>query len=289
MSQASLFDRVKSWLLYPLPHLWLSRCAFALTRLHLPPVHTALIRFYIRLFDVDMQAAEQPDPGEYQNISHFFTRSLKPGLRPIDPDPKTILSPVDGTVSQCGYIEKDQLLQAKGKQYSLSSLLGDEELATAFMNGRFTTLYLSPRDYHRVHMPVTGTLREMITIPGRLFSVAAHTTRAINNLFTRNERLVMIFDTDTGPMALIMVGALFVGGIETVWHGVVTPPHTGKLRHYQYEQAEHPIHLEKGAELGRFNMGSTVILLYGAEHIEWLAEHQPDAAIRMGQVIGHKK
>lgn len=283
--RAGLSDHLKSWALYPLPHHLLSRLVLALTRLECPRLVPAAIRLFSRHFQVNLDEAREPDPAAYPSFNAFFTRALKPGARPLDEAGDGILSPADGTVSQCGAIEAGRLFQAKGRDYSLLELLGgDADRAALFEGGSFNTIYLSPRDYHRVHMPLEGTLRETVHVPGRLFSVAPHTVRTIPRLFARNERLICLFDTEHGPMAVILVGAIFVACIETVWTGVATPPHTGRIR------AETPpdhVQLARGAELGRFNMGSTVILLFGRDRARWEPACEAGAAIRMGQRIGH--
>ena len=281
---ASLLDHLKSWALYPLPHHLLSRLVLALTRLECPRLVPPAIRLFSRHFGVDLNEAEQADPAAYTSFNAFFTRALKPGARSVDAAETSIVSPADGTVSQCGPIQAGRLFQAKGRDYSLLELLGgDEERAAAFEDGSFSTLYLSPRDYHRVHMPLDGTLRETVYVPGRLFSVAPHTVRTVPRLFARNERLVCRFDTDHGPMAVILVGAIFVACIETIWTGVATPPHTNRIR---VEPPPDQVHLAKGAELGRFNMGSTVILLFGKDRARWEPACGAGQAVRMGQRIG---
>ena len=281
---AGLLDYLKSWALYPLPHHLLSRLVLALTRLECPRLVPPAIRQFSRHFGVDLNEAEQPDPAAYTSFNAFFTRALRPGARPVDAAETSIVSPADGTVSQCGPIQGDALFQAKGRDYSLLELLGgDAERAAPFEDGSFSTIYLSPRDYHRVHMPLDGTLRETVYVPGRLFSVAPHTVRTVPRLFARNERLVCRFDTDHGPMAVILVGAIFVACIETIWTGVATPPHTGRIR---AETPHDHLHLTKGAELGRFNMGSTVILLFGKGRTRWEPACGAGQPVRMGQRIG---
>lgn len=280
---AGLGDYLKSWPLYPLPHHALSRLMLALTRVQSRTLVPPAIRQFSRHFKVDLDEALAPEPAAYDSFNAFFTRALKDGARPIDTDPGTIVSPADGAVSQLGPITDDRVFQAKGRDYSLLELLGgDAERAQLFSGGDFATIYLSPRDYHRVHMPLAGTLRETVYIPGRLFSVAPHTVRAVPQLFARNERLVCLFDTELGPVAMILVGAIFVACIETVWSGVVTPPHGRSIR---VETAAQTVALSKGAEMGRFNMGSTVILLFGKERLQWHAHCQAQASLRMGQAI----
>jgi phosphatidylserine decarboxylase len=284
MRSASLLDQLKSWALYPLPHHLLSRLVLALTRIESARLVPPAIRLFSRHFQVNLEEALEADPVAYPSFNAFFTRALQPDARPLDTASDSILSPADGTVSQCGAIDAGALFQAKGRDYSLLELLGgDEERAADFADGSFSTIYLSPRDYHRVHMPLDGALRETVYVPGRLFSVAPHTVRSVPRLFARNERLIAIFDSDHGPMAVILVGAIFVACIETIWTGVATPPHTNRIR------AETPpdlVRLARGAELGRFNMGSTVILLFGKDRARWEPACSAGAPVRMGQRIG---
>ena len=250
---------------------------------------TPLIKLFIRHFKVDMADAEAPAAEDYTDFNHFFTRALKATARPYPDDPQLIVSPVDGWVSQAGVITAGRLLQAKGRDYSLASLLGgNTEQLALFRNGKFTTLYLSPRDYHRIHMPCPGRLLETTYIPGRLFSVAPHTTRAIPGLFTRNERLVCLFETPVGPMAMILVGAIFVSCTETVWSGVVNPEMGMSLQTKTFKQAGNQlVELQRGEEMGRFNMGSTVILLYGPDTVSWVDSLQAGQSLQLGQMIAH--
>ncbi len=230
-----------------------------------------------------MSEALDAEPANYASFNAFFTRALKPEVRTIDKDAGVLCCPVDGCISQLGKVHGDRLIQAKGRDYRLIDLLGNNsELANTFAHGEFATLYLSPRDYHRIHMPFDATLKYMSYIPGRLFSVAPYTTRLIPNLFARNERVVTVFNSDVGPLALILVGAINVAAIETVWHGLVTPPHRNKISEYSY--TDQNIHLLKGQEMGRFNMGSTVILLT-ANPLNWPTTSQPGSAVRLGQKL----
>lgn len=285
---ASFLDRLKSWPLVLLPHQLLSRVVRAVTRWRVTWFKNALINGFIHLFNVDMDDAVAPDAGSYVNFNDFFTRPLKPSARPFPEGADVIISPVDGRVSQAGRISGERLIQAKGRDYTLEALLGgNTEPMVQFANGAFVTLYLSPRDYHRIHMPCPGRLLETTYIPGRLFSVAPHTVRAIPGLFTRNERLVCLFDTSLGPMALIMVGAIFVSCMETVWGGVANPRMGLKLEQTRFEQAgAQSIVLERGDEMGRFNMGSTVILLFAEDRMNWSEILQTGTPVRLGQVIG---
>jgi len=284
---ASLLDQLKSWPLVLLPHQLLSRLVRKVTRWQTGWFKTGMIRLFIRHFNVDMNDAEASEAEDYTDFNHFFTRALKPTARPLPGDSRAITSPVDGYVSQAGDLAAGRLVQAKGRDYSLMDLLGgNSEQAALFRNGKFATLYLSPRDYHRIHMPCVGRLLETTYIPGRLFSVAPHTTRAIPGLFTRNERLVCLFETLAGPMALIMVGAIFVSCMETVWSGVVNPRMAMSLQKTVInEPGDQAVELQRGEEMGRFNMGSTVILLYGPGMIDWVDSLQAGALIRMGQMI----
>lgn len=277
-----LISRLKSGLLYLLPHRLISRTTYTLTRSR-TPLTRIFIRFFIHHYGVNMHEAVQHKPEAYEHFNAFFTRPLKPELRPINYNHDTIISPVDGAISQIGAIRGDLIFQAKGHHYSLGELLGgDHALAEEFADGHFVTLYLAPRDYHRIHAPYGGRLLSMKHIPGRLFSVAPYTTRTIPRLFARNERLITFFATDIGKLAVIMVGAINVGSIETVWHGQITPPYGQRVCHYDY--AEHSVTLQKGEELGRFNMGSTVILLTG-KNLSWCKELTENSRVKFGQPI----
>ncbi|NOZ52341.1 MAG: phosphatidylserine decarboxylase [Gammaproteobacteria bacterium] len=262
-------------------------------------VKNNFIRWFVKHYNVDMSLAQCEDPTAFRHFNDFFTRPLKTEARPICNNPQKIVCPVDGTVSQIGRINNSAIFQAKGRYFTLHELLARQDTwVDKFINGSFSTLYLSPKDYHRIHMPFDGTLRQMTYIPGKLFSVNAATARAVPRLFARNERVVCFFDTAIGPMAIILVGALFVGSMETVWHGLVTPPHGKSISHWYYNQqhnsqAESDMnsnqpqhqHLKKGAEMGRFNMGSTVILLFGPEVIQWESAIQPESTIQMGSEL----
>lgn len=268
-----------------LPHHPLSRLAQHVTRCENSLFKDALIRSFIKLYGVDMTQAQEPDPGAYASFNAFFTRALKPEARPLAQGEKTLLCPADGAVSQLGRIEDDALFQAKGMDYSATELLGgDADKAAAFRNGHFATIYLSPRDYHRLHMPLGGRLREMIHVPGRLFSVNNATVNQVPRLFARNERVVCLFETEAGPMALVLVGAIFVASIETVWHGVVTPPTRQETQGWDYSEAS--LWLDPGAEMGRFNMGSTIISLFGEHAVSWDATLAAGTPVRMGQRLG---
>lgn len=281
-----LRDRLLLALLRRLPQHVLSAAMHRLARWRWPPAKKALIRFVVRRYGIDTSEAAEPDLDGYPSFNAFFTRALRPDARPFDPTPGALLCPVDGRISQIGRIRADRLLQAKGVDYSLRELLaGDAELARDFVDGHFATLYLSPRDYHRVHQPADGALRRMDFVPGDLFSVNATSVLLLPGLFTRNERVVCVFDGARGPFAVILVGAIFVGSMETVWHGEVRARTPGGVDRWDYA-GEPPIRLEAGAELGRFNMGSTVILLFPPGTVAWHDELQAGAAVRLGQGLG---
>ncbi len=270
---------------YLLPQHLLSRSMGLLTRSQNRLWKNLFIKWFVWHYRVDMSEAEQPDPIAYPSFNRFFTRALKGGVRPMPDDPAAIVSPADGMVSQIGELTDGEIIQAKGKTYGVAELLGgDARQAEAFRGGRFATVYLSPRDYHRLHMPIAGRLEAMVHVPGRLFSVNAATAAVIPNLFARNERVIAFFETEAGPMALVLVGALCVASIETVWHGVVTPPKGRRIRTWRY-RGDAPS-LQRGEEMGRFNMGSTVIVLFGEQRIEWSDQLAPGAAIRIGRAIG---
>ena len=270
---------------YPLPHHPLSRLMGRLTHCRNPAFKNFFIRSITRAYNVNLDEALEPDINAYGCFNEFFTRPLKPGARPLTQTADAIACPADGFVSQLGDIHEGQILQAKGMDYRVDTLLGgDAKRAAPFMGGKFATIYLSPRDYHRLHMPLAGTLREMIHVPGRLFSVNDATARGVPNLFARNERVIALFDTEAGPMALILVGAIFVASIETVWHGVVTPPTSSQVQTWNYDTQS--VQLARGAEMGRFNMGSTIIVLFGKDAIDWSDALQPGTVTRMGEAIG---
>ncbi|OBS10446.1 phosphatidylserine decarboxylase [Acidihalobacter prosperus] len=283
-----LINYLKSWPLYLLPHHALSRVIYALTRIR-SPLAAPVIRWFVRAYSVDLAEAEYPRPREYPSFNAFFTRALRADARPIDTAPEAVVSPVDGTVSAAGAIDAERIFQAKGRDYSLVELLAGEAHADDYRGGRFATLYLSPRDYHRIHMPIDGTLRHMTYIPGRLFSVAPHTVATIPRLFARNERVVAHFDTPAGPMAVVMVGAINVAAIETVWAGLVTPPAGRHVCELSYPvEGETAVRLRRGEELGRFNMGSTVILLFGADGVAWSDNLASGQTVRMGRMIARR-
>jgi len=285
-ARPSWLDHCKAWPQRLLPHHLLSRGMHALTRSRNPLLRRSLIRFFLHRFQIDLSQAENQDPTKFRTFNEFFTRALREDARPLCMDDDVLLSPVDAAVSQYGKLNEDAILQAKGKEFDLVGLLGgDESRAAPFRNGHFVTLYLSPRDYHRIHMPLSGSLREMVYVPGRLFSVSPATTRSLPELFARNEHVALIFETEIGPMAMVLVGALFVGSIETVWAGEVTPPPGRRIRSWRYEGSARPEPFAAGAEVGRFNMGSTVILLTPPETVSWDACVSCEQKLVMGQRI----
>ncbi|MFP4273210.1 MAG: archaetidylserine decarboxylase [Halothiobacillaceae bacterium] len=269
---------------YVLPHHLISRVVLAMTRWRVPLVPW-MIRRFVSIFGVNLDEAEQSDPAAYPSFNEFFTRALRPGVRPMpvfDPEDRVLLSPVDGRISQLGSIGHGRVLQAKGRHYSLVELLGgDLDVAEPFLHGQFVTIYLSPSDYHRVHMPCAGRLKQMIHVPGRLFSVSDLTVRSVDRIFTRNERVVTVWDTPHGPMAMVLVGAINVGAIETVWSGLVTPPRGRLVSGWSYGgDTGIEVNLQAGQEMGRFNLGSTVILITPPGH-EWHERWQAGGRIRL--------
>ncbi len=285
-SSLSWSEQLMGWLFTILPHHLISRVVFRLTRIKSPKV-TSVIHWFIKTFKVDMSDAVIQDISSFPTFNEFFVRTLKAESRPIAAGENELASPVDGTVSQSGDIMNDHLFQAKGHFYSVEDLLGgDALLAKLFEGGRFSTIYLAPYNYHRIHMPLAGRLKKMIHVPGRLFSVAQWTVRVIPRLFARNERVVCIFSTPSGPMAMILVGAINVAAIETVWAGLVTPPKGKSISEYDYDHTEKDF--AKGEEMGRFNMGSTVILLT-TDKVEWSQFLKPGQTLKMGELIGQFK
>ncbi len=271
------------WLL---PHHLLSAGMYALTRVRWRPFKDFLIRRFVRLYGVDMGEAAESDTRAYPHFNAFFTRRLRADARPLATEPTAVLGPADGVLSQAGSLDAGRLLQAKGVNYDLTDLLGGErQWARRFEGGLFATVYLSPRDYHRVHMPMEGRLKRMLHVPGRLFSVSPLTTALVPGLFTRNERVVCLFETAVGPMAVILVGAVFVGGIDTVWAGCVAPAGR-RVSRWNYAEPLPAVTLERGAELGRFNMGSTVILLFPPGRVRWDPDLRPGRRLRMGEALG---
>ena len=268
-------------LTYALPHRWLSALARRLAYSRRPALKQWLIDTVTRRFGVDLTEAAQSDPRAYESFNAFFTRALKPGVRVPDPDPHALLMPADGRISQCGPIRAGCIFQAKGQSFTAAQLLGDEAAAEPFHDGMFATVYLSPKDYHRVHMPWTGKLRETVHVPGRLFSVGPDAVRNVPGVFARNERLVCHFDTDIGPMAVVMVGALLVSGVETVWSGIEIPPYGGPITIKDYRGGQ--VVVERFAEMARFNYGSTVIVLLPKGVAALAPGLSAESAVRLGE------
>lgn len=244
---------------------------------------TALIRWFIGKYQVNMAEAANPDPAAYATFNEFFTRALKDGVRPLAVAP--FVCPVDGAISQFGAIDKDQIFQAKGHHYSTTALVGgDAALAAQFDKGAFATIYLSPRDYHRIHMPCDGVLRRMVYVPGDLFSVNPTTARGVPGLFARNERVVCVFDSDHGPFVLTLVGATVVGSMATVWHGVVNPPRLPQITEWHYDDGK--VALRQGEEMGRFLLGSTVVLLFRQSALNFSSQWAPAKPVQLGEEMG---
>jgi phosphatidylserine decarboxylase len=289
-----LRDRLFVAMQHMLPQHFLSRLVLKLTRIRLRPVKNLLIRNFVRSFRPNMSEAAQPNPLLYPSFNAFFTRSLCHGARPIDIDPSVLTCPVDGTISQIGRLDGSRILQAKGHDYTLESLFdGSPEWAARFTGGTFATLYLAPYNYHRIHMPLAGTLRSAWYVPGSLYSVNAVTASAVAGLFAKNERVVCVFedertvglDRPPSAFAMVLVGALFVGSIATVWHGDVTPRSPRRRVDLPLDASRVPLRLGKGAEMGRFNMGSTVILLTQPDMIDWLPKFVPGTKIEVGRML----
>lgn len=277
-------QRAFVWLQRILPTLWLSKLAHHVTRSQRPWLKHQLITRFMKHFGISLAEARLRNADAYLSFNHFFTRALVPSARPLDPALHALVSPVDGTVSEAGPIQQGRLIQAKGIRYSAAELLGVDAVGLGtFLGGEFATLYLSPSDYHRIHMPMDGKLMAIHFEPGRLFSVNPTTVAGIPGVFNRNERLALFFDTAVGPLALVLVGAIFVGSIETRWTGVVTPPHGQRA---WKKTMQTPLEVRKGEEIGRFNMGSTVILLSGAGAVDWTDQLTPGTSVRMGQRVG---
>lgn len=268
---------------YLLPKKFLTQLAGAFARSTSGAVTTWAITRFVAKYGVNMSEAANPDVKSYASFNDFFTRALKPGARPLAK--ATFVCPVDGAISQFGPIEGDQLFQAKGHHYSTRALVGgDATLAERFVDGHFATIYLSPKDYHRIHMPIEGTLTRMIYVPGDLFSVNPATAQAVPGLFARNERVVCVFDTARGPFVLALVGATIVGSMATAWHGVVNPPRTSDVREWTYAPGQ--VALKQGDEVGRFLLGSTVVMLWPRDTICFEENWTPTGAVRMGEAMG---
>ena len=276
-------DRLAVLPQYLLPKKLVTQLAGRFASAELGGVTQAAISRFVAHYGVDMSEAAEPDITRYASFNDFFTRALRAGARPLaDAD---YVCPVDGAISQFGAIERDQIFQAKGHHYSTCALLaGDTALAAEFEHGQFATIYLSPKDYHRIHMPCAGRLQRMVYVPGDLFSVNPTTARGVPGLFARNERVLCVFDTARGPFVLVLVGATIVGSMATVWHGVVNPPRPGEIKRWDY--TNQPVELAKGAEMGRFLLGSTVVLLWPKSTLKFNPDWTPGGAVRMGQMMG---
>lgn len=273
------------------PQHLISKGAGKLAECRVDAIKNKFISWFIKQYDVDMSEAAIEDPSAYEHFNDFFTRALKPGARTIDQADNSIVSPVDGAISQIGNIRNGRVFQAKGQSFDVCELLGgNQALANEFSGGKFSTIYLSPKDYHRIHMPLAGTLREMNYIPGKLFSVNPVTTSKVPRLFARNERVAAIFDTPAGPVAMVLVGAMIVASIETTWGGLAGP-RSGALKrpavlNYSYQDQDEAISLAKGDEMGRFKLGSTVVMLYPKDSVEFEADLSAESVVRMGQRFG---
>ncbi|MGL5392162.1 MAG: archaetidylserine decarboxylase [Shewanella sp.] len=285
-------DKVKIALQYMLPKHWLSRLVGKFAAAEAGAFTTAAIKWFIKQYHIDMSEAAESKPEAYRSFNAFFTRALKPGIRPVHPAANIMVHPVDGAVSQLGPIRDGRIFQAKGHDYSALTLLGDQAGdAKRFEGGDFATIYLAPKDYHRIHMPITGTLSKMTYVPGELFSVNPLTARHVPGLFARNERVVALFETEHGPLAMVLVGATIVASIETVWAGTITPPTGKQVFTWEYPTpGPEAITLEKGAEMGRFKLGSTVVMLFAKDAIAaFEAGVEPTAVTRMGQAFATLK
>jgi len=275
-------DRLAVLAQHLLPKRALTALAGSAASAHGGSLTTATIRWFVRHYGVDMSEAANPDIASYPTFNEFFTRALKPGARPLAA--ADLICPVDGAISQFGALDRNRVLQAKGHHYLTTALVGgDEALATQFDHGSFATLYLAPKDYHRIHMPCDGRLTRMLHVPGDLFSVNPPTARGIPGLFARNERVVCVFETARGPFVLVLVGATIVGSVATVWHGVVTPPRMKQVREWHYEQDL--VRLKQGEEMGRFQLGSTVVMLFPPGPLRFSASWAPERPVRLGEAM----
>jgi phosphatidylserine decarboxylase len=276
-------DRIAVLPQYLLPKKWMTATAGKLASAELGGATTAFIRWFVGKYQVNMDDAAQPDIAQYKSFNDFFTRELRDGARPMAQ--ADLVCPVDGAISQCGAIAQDQIFQAKGHNYSTTALLGgDAQLAAQFNNGQFATIYLSPRDYHRIHMPLRAKLQKMVYVPGDLFSVNPLTARGVPGLFARNERVVCVFESRIGPVVMVLVGATIVGSMSTTWHGQVNPPRTRKLRSWDYQTQ--PIVLDQGDEMGRFLLGSTIVLLLPEGKSAFNADWTAARPVRLGEAMG---
>ena len=280
----NLLGNILTGIQYLLPHHLLSRLVYWFMRIRIKAIKNTQIALVGEMVGVDWSESKLKSASDFEHFNAFFTRELVPGARPIDPDPATFVAPSDGKISQCGRLTNDRILQAKGRHYTLRSLLADNRAVSKFYNGFFHTIYLAPRDYHRVHMPMSGHLQSMIHVPGRLFSVAPYNVNRVPDIFARNERVISLFETPHGPMAIILVGAMLVSSMETTWSGVITPPRGKRVSTTDWSRRD--IHLTKGQEMGRFNMGSTVIVLLPANAVSKLEHYEPEDIVVMGQKLG---
>ena len=279
-----ILEGILAGIQYLLPHHLLSGMVHWFMRIRIKAVKNVQIALISEMAGVDWSESKLQSVSDFEHFNAFFTRELKEDARPIDPDPSSFVSPSDGKISQCGRLTNDRILQAKRQHYSLRYLLANDPASSDFHNGFFHTIYLSPRDYHRVHMPASGHLQRMIHVPGRVFSVAPYTVHRVPGLFTRNERVISLFETSHGPLALILVGAMLVSSMETTWAGVITPPRGKRVAVGDWSRRN--IHLDKGQEMGRFNMGSTVILLQPPGAVSMLADYSAGDIVVMGQKLG---
>lgn len=288
-SKPTYMQRLKIALQYLMPQLPLTRLAGWLAERRWGVVTHLFIKLFARKYQVNLEEAEKTNASDYASFNEFFIRPLNPAARPINQEPKTLCLPADGRVSEFGTIHQGRLIQAKGHDFSLNTLLAnDDKLAAVFQGGEFITTYLSPRDYHRVHMPCDGTLRKMIYVPGELFSVNPFLASHIPDLFARNERVICVFDTEFGPMVQILVGATITASISTVWAGVINPPRSQEVVVYEYlTEGETVVHLKKGEEMGAFRLGSTVINLFPKDKVQFAAYLRAGESTRMGEVLAN--
>jgi phosphatidylserine decarboxylase len=282
---STLIEPVLAGFQYILPQHFLSRIVYKLMRCENTWIKNTLISLISRAAGINREEALSPDPADYVSFNAWFTRALKPSARTFDADQQAFLSPCDGRISETGSLEKNRILQAKGKNYTLQDLLADDPLCSQLVDGYFSTIYLSPRDYHRIHMPLTGRLQRMIHVPGRLFSVAPYTARQVPRLFARNERVIAIFNTDVGPLVMVLVGAMLVSSTETVWAGEVTPNKNKDVSITDYPEGD--VTLSRGDEMGRFNMGSTVILLAPSGALKSLDSVGAGDVVKVGEKLGN--
>jgi len=279
-----IIERILAGFQYILPQHFLSRIVYALMRCEITWVKNVLIKLISRIAGINYAEALSPDPADYVSFNAWFTRALKPDARSFDQNPLAFLSPCDGKISETGSLNESRILQAKGKHYTVQDLLAGDPVCSQLTDGYFSTIYLSPKDYHRIHMPLSGRLQRMIHVPGRLFSVAPYTARQVPRLFARNERVICVFDTDVGPLVMVLVGAMLVSSTETVWAGEITPNKNKDVSIINY--LEETVSLAKGDEMGRFNMGSTVILLMPSGALKNLADLGTGDSIKVGQKLG---